>query len=81
MTRESLTRILSGVQSSGKLHIGNYFGAIKQHIERQDKGDCFFFIADYHALNTMQDAEEMRRRSRELAMAYLALGLDHEAPD
>jgi tryptophanyl-tRNA synthetase len=57
-------RILSGVQSSGKLHIGNYFGAIKQHIERQDKGDCFFFIADYHALTSLKEAEE-----RELAVA------------
>jgi tryptophanyl-tRNA synthetase len=58
VTRESLPRILSGVQSSGKLHIGNYFGAIKQHIERQDRGDCFFFIADYHAMTTLKEAEE-----------------------
>jgi tryptophanyl-tRNA synthetase len=51
-------RILSGVQSSGKLHIGNYFGAIKQHVERQETGDCFYFIADYHALTTLKEAEE-----------------------
>lgn len=51
-------RILSGVQPSGKLHIGNYFGAIKQHIERQDSGDCYFFIADYHALTSVKGAEE-----------------------
>jgi tryptophanyl-tRNA synthetase len=51
-------RILSGVQSSGKLHIGNYFGAIKQHIDRQDRGDCFYFIADYHALTSLKEAEE-----------------------
>src|SRR3954470_18117272 len=51
-------RILSGVQSSGKLHIGNYFGAIKQHVERQDSGDCFYFIADYHALTSLKEAEE-----------------------
>ena len=57
-SREPLPRILSGVQSSGKLHIGNYFGAIKQHIERQEKGDCFYFIADYHALTTLKEAEE-----------------------
>ncbi len=62
--RESLPRILSGVQSSGKLHIGNYFGAIKQHIERQTHGDCFFFIADYHALTSLKEAEE-----KELAAA------------
>src|SRR5688572_24655658 len=43
-------RILSGVQPSGKLHLGNYFGAIKNHIELQDRGEAFYFIADYHAL-------------------------------
>src|SRR6476659_4575105 len=51
-------RILSGVQPSGKLHIGNYFGAIKQHIDRQDSGECFYFIADYHALTSLKEAEE-----------------------
>ncbi len=51
-------RILSGVQPSGKLHLGNYFGAIKQHIERQDSGECFYFIADYHALTSLKEAEE-----------------------
>jgi tryptophanyl-tRNA synthetase len=55
---EGLPRILSGVQPSGKLHIGNYFGAIKQHLERQDKGECFYFIADYHALTTLKEAVE-----------------------
>jgi tryptophanyl-tRNA synthetase len=54
-------RILSGVQPSGKLHIGNYFGAIKQHIELQDRGDAFYFIADYHALTTLRDAEKNDR--------------------
>ena len=58
MSLSDRPRILSGVQSSGKLHIGNYFGAIKQHIERQDSGDCFYFIADYHALTTLKEAEE-----------------------
>lgn len=62
--RDRLPRILSGVQPSGKLHIGNYFGAIKQHLERQDTGDCFYFIADYHALTTLKEAEE-----KELATA------------
>lgn len=51
-------RILSGVQPSGKLHIGNYFGAIKQHIALQDLGEAFYFIADYHALTTLKGAEE-----------------------
>jgi tryptophanyl-tRNA synthetase len=58
MSTSERPRILSGVQSSGKLHIGNYFGAIKQHIERQETGDCFYFIADYHALTTLKEAEE-----------------------
>ena len=61
VTRETLgsrSRILSGVQPSGKLHLGNYFGAIKQHIERQDSGECFYFIADYHALTSLREAEE-----------------------
>lgn len=57
----STPRILSGVQPSGKLHIGNYFGAIKQHIALQDKGDAFYFIADYHALTTLRDAERTDR--------------------
>lgn len=52
-------RILSGVQPSGKLHIGNYFGAIKQHIALQDEAECFFFIADYHALTTLAEAERI----------------------
>jgi tryptophanyl-tRNA synthetase len=53
-----IPRILSGVQPSGKLHLGNYFGAIKQHIEMQDRGEAFYFIADYHALTTLKQAEE-----------------------
>ena len=58
MIRNERPRILSGVQPSGKLHLGNYFGAIKQHVERQDSGDCFYFIADYHALTSLREAEE-----------------------
>ena len=55
---------LSGVQPSGKPHIGNYFGAMRQFVEltKQGKYKPFIFVADYHALNTMQDAEEMQRR-------------------
>jgi tryptophanyl-tRNA synthetase len=69
-------RILSGVQPSGKLHLGNYFGAIKQHIALQDEGECFYFIADYHALTTIQDAAVMRDNVLGAALDYLALGLD-----
>jgi tryptophanyl-tRNA synthetase len=69
-------RILSGVQPSGRLHIGNYFGAVKQHIALQEEGNCFYFIADYHALTTLQDPEELRQRTLDAALDYLALGLD-----
>src|SRR5258708_28838549 len=69
-------RILSGVQSSGKLHLGNYFGALRQHIALQDEAECFYFIADYHALTTIQDAEKLRDHTRDVALDYLALRLD-----
>src|SRR5277367_4433968 len=70
------TRILSGVQPSGKLHLGNYFGAVKHHIALQDQGQCFFFIANYHALTTIQDAKTLADNTRDVALDYLALGLD-----
>lgn len=70
------TRILSGVQPSGKLHLGNYFGAVKHHITLQDQGQCFFFIANYHAMTTIQDAAKLRENTRDVALDYLALGLD-----
>ncbi len=72
--------MLSGIQSSGDLHIGNYFGAIRQQVELAQSGEyrSFLMIADYHALNTVQDAGEMRRRTRELVMTYLACGIDPE---
>ena len=73
-------RVLSGIQPSGVKHLGNYFGAIRQHIELQERfaGECFYFIADYHALTTLQNAEALRDSVRELAVTYLALGLDPE---
>lgn len=69
-------RVLSGVQPSGKLHLGNYFGAMKQHIEAQEREECFIFIANYHALTTIQDAKLLRGLTRDVALDYLALGLD-----
>src|SRR4030088_2678338 len=69
-------RILSGVQPTGVLHLGNYFGAIRQHIALQDEGECFFFIADYHALTTVQGAAKLRSLVHGVALDYLALGLD-----
>ena len=69
---------LSGIQPSGLPHLGNYFGAIRNHIRLQDEGECFYFIADYHALTTNRDPEALRERVREVAVTYLALGLDPE---
>jgi tryptophanyl-tRNA synthetase len=69
-------RVLSGVQSSGALHLGNYFGAIKQHIELQHEHECYFFIANYHALTSVQDPDRLRQLTLDVALDYLALGLD-----
>ena len=71
-------RVLSGVQPSGILHLGVYFGATKQHIDLQDEypGECFYFIADYHAMTTIQDRELLRKYANDVALDYLALGLD-----
>ncbi len=69
-------RFLSGIQPSGKLHLGNYFGAIAQHLALQHEGEAFYFIANYHALTTINDAAQLRAFTREVAAAYLALGLD-----
>jgi tryptophanyl-tRNA synthetase len=69
-------RFLSGVQPSGKLHLGNYFGAVRQHIALQDEGPSFYFIADYHALTTIQDPAVLRQNTLDVALDYLALGLD-----
>jgi tryptophanyl-tRNA synthetase len=69
-------RILSGVQPSGKLHLGNYFGAVRQHIALQTEGPAFYFIADYHALTTINDPAVLRENTLDVALDYLALGLD-----
>ena len=71
-------RILSGMQPSGNPHLGNYLGAMRQHIEMQNKGECFYFIADFHALTTLRNGPELRKKTHELALDYLALGLDPE---
>lgn len=68
--------LLSGIQPSGRPHIGNYFGAMKQFVEFQGSYSCFFMIADYHALNAIQDPNEMRENIINLAIDYLAIGLD-----
>jgi tryptophanyl-tRNA synthetase len=77
---EKDARVLSGVQPSGTLHLGNYFGAIRQHIELQEQypGQCFYFVADFHALTTLREAAALRQNVWELTATYLALGLDPE---
>jgi tryptophanyl-tRNA synthetase len=75
-TNPRQVRYLSGVQSNGRLHLGNYFGAIRNHIRLQGEGECFYFIANYHSLTTLQDAAALRRFTFMAAADYLALGLD-----
>jgi len=69
-------RILSGVQSSGKLHLGNYFGMMKPALSLQEKGEAFLFIANYHALTTVHDAQRLRTDTLDVALDFLACGLD-----
>lgn len=71
-------RILTGLQPSGRLHIGNYFGAMEPAVKLQDQGEAFYFIADYHAMTSMTDADTLRENVRELAIDFLACGLDPE---
>lgn len=70
--------LLSGVQPTGTLHIGNYFGAIRQFVDLQDKYDTRIFIADFHAITTVQDKELLSRNIYDIVCDYLALGLDPE---
>jgi tryptophanyl-tRNA synthetase len=69
-------RILSGIQPSGVLHIGNYFGMIQRAIALQDEGDAFYFIANYHALTSLRDPDALRENSRRVAVDFLACGFD-----
>lgn len=69
-------RILSGIQPTGLPHLGNYFGMMKPAIELQEKGEALYFIADLHALTTVRDPEALRRNSHEIALDFLACGLD-----
>ena len=70
--------ILSGIQPSGRLHIGNYFGAMRQHIQMQEQGDAFYFLANYHALTSINSRDQLREYTRDVVLDYLALGLDPE---
>jgi len=69
-------RILSGIQPSGTLHLGNYFGMMRPAIELQEKGEAFYFIADYHSMTSLFDANERRKNTLDVALDFLACGLD-----
>jgi len=69
-------RILSGIQPSGALHLGNYFGMMKPALELQEKGEAFYFIADYHSMTSLTDANERRKNTLDVALDFLACGLN-----
>jgi len=71
-----MTRILSGIKPTGKPHLGNYFGMMKPAIEWQDRGEAFYFIADYHALTTVRDPKALQEYSKGVALDFLSCGLD-----
>lgn len=68
--------LLSGVKPTGELHLGNYFGAMKQFVDLQDQYEAHIFIANYHALTSVEDGERIKKLTMDLAMGYLAIGLD-----
>lgn len=76
MTSQNTRRLISGVKPTGRPHIGNYFGAMRQFVDQQSNFEAFYFIADYHALNGIQNAAEMQENILGVAMDYLAVGLD-----
>ena len=69
-------RTLTGIQPSGTLHIGNYFGAMRPAIDAQSRGECFYFIADYHSMTSLFDPAERRQNTLDVALDFLACGLD-----
>jgi tryptophanyl-tRNA synthetase len=72
----TMSRYLTGIQPSGAVHIGNYFGALRPATELQEKGEAFYFIADFHALTTVHNPALLREYVRDLALDFLACGLD-----
>ncbi len=69
-------RVLTGIQSSGTLHIGNYFGAIKPMLELQKNSELFMFIANYHALTSLKDGPALKKNTLDAAITFLSLGID-----
>src|SRR4030095_9771196 len=74
--RTSFMRPLTGIQPSGTLHIGNFFGAMRPAIDAQSRGECFFFIADYHSMTSLFDPDQRRKNTLGVALDWLACGLD-----
>lgn len=70
--------VVSGIRSTGNLHLGNYFGAVKNFVKMQDENECFFFIADYHSLTTHPDPDTLHRNVKQVLVEYLASGIDPE---
>jgi tryptophanyl-tRNA synthetase len=73
-----MSRIFSGIQPSGELHIGNYLGAVKNWVELQDKYECIYSIVDYHAIIGSFEPDDLRRRTRQMAISLVAAGIDPE---
>ncbi len=71
-----MSRIFSGVQPTGNLHLGNYLGAIRNFVRLQDSYDCVCCVVDLHAITAWQDPDELRSSTREVAAAFLAAGID-----
>ena len=70
--------VVSGIRSTGNLHLGNYFGAMKNFLRMQEENQCYFFIADYHSLTTHPKPQDLRHNVRQVLAEYLACGLDPE---
>ena len=70
--------VLSGIRPTGNLHLGNYFGAVKNFVKMQDTNECYFFIADYHSLTTHPNPADLQKNVRQVLIEYLAAGLDPE---
>ncbi len=70
--------VVSGIQPSGTLHLGNYFGALRQHVELHRRHEAYYFIVNYHAMTTVLDRERLLRFTTDVALDYLALGFDPE---
>lgn len=73
-----MEKVVSGIRSTGNLHLGNYFGAVRNFLRMQDEQQCYFFIADYHSLTTHPTPENLRNNVRQVLAEYLACGLDPE---